>query len=271
MTKSEGDATFRTLVYKRVDGHELTLDVFAAAQTPSGMPAPAGLVLFHGGAWERGSAAQFHPQCRHFSQIGLTCISVDYRVRSRHGSSPADAVVDARDAILFIRQHASAIRIDPTRIAAGGGSAGGHLAAALGVAIPLLGLPSDSTSWRPDALILLNPMLDLGPGKPDHERVLPDWKALSPRHHVGPGVPRTLIVSGTADTEVPVATVQDFCSAVRSSGGQCDVVLFDSAAHGFFNPKAQAGRFYRPAIAAVEDFLRSLGYFQDIVSKTSAR
>jgi acetyl esterase/lipase len=248
------------IVYKRIAGHDLTLDVFHGRSPPS-TGLPAGLLLFHGGAWEHGSAAQFHPQCQYFSQLGLTCISVEYRVRNRHGTSPADALQDARDAMRFVRRHASRLGIDPTRIAAGGGSAGGHLAAGLGVSLPVLGPSSDSAaSWRPDALVLLNPMLDLSPGRPDHERVLPDWMALSPRHNIAPGLPPTLIVNGTADVEVPVATVQDFCMATKQSGGQCEVVLFEAAPHGFFNLSVQGGRFYRPSIDAVEAFLRRLGY-----------
>ena len=248
------------IVYKRIAGHDLALDVFHA-RSPLSTGLPAGLLLFHGGAWERGSAAQFHPQCQYFSQLGLTCISVEYRVRSRHGTSPADALQDARDAMRFVRRHASRLGIDTQRVAAGGGSAGGQLAAALGVGVSLPDPSADpSAPARPEALLLFNPILDLSPGRPDHERAGPDWIALSPRHHIGPGMPPMLILSGTADAEVPVATVQDFCAAVRRAEGPCDVLLFDRAAHGFFNPRAHGGRYHNATNAASESFLRRQGF-----------
>lgn len=248
------------IVYKRIADHDLTLDVFHA-RSHLGTGRPAGLLLFHGGAWEHGSTAQFHPQCRHFSQLGLTCISVEYRVRSRHGTSPADALQDARDAIRYVRRHAPRLGIDTQRIAAGGGSAGGQLAAALGVRVSLPDPSEDPAApARPDALVLFNPILDLSPGRPDHERAGSDWMALSPRHHIRPGMPPMLILGGTADAEVPVATVQDFCAAVRRAAASCDVVLFERAAHGFFNPGAQGGRYHDAANAATESFLRRQGF-----------
>jgi acetyl esterase/lipase len=246
-------------VYKRVDGHTLSLHVFRAQGRSA--PTPA-LVWFHGGAWAHGSPVQFYPQCQHFSRLGLTCISVEYRIASRHGSTPAQAVQDARDALRHLRRHAQALGLDPQRVVAGGGSAGGHLAAALGVQLPDARPPPgdpDTTSARPDALVLLNPMLDLSPGQPDHPLVAPGWQALSPLHHVGPGVPPTLVLNGTADPEVPVATVQRFCAAVREAGTGCELALFEGGSHGFFNPQVDGGRHHGPSNAAIEAFLRRQG------------
>lgn len=73
-------------------------------------------------------------------------------------------------------------------------------------------------------------------------------------------MPPTLILSGTADAEVPVATVEDFCAAVRGAGGLCEAVLFDGAGHGFFNPGVEEGKFFEPVHAAAAQFLRRLGY-----------
>lgn len=247
-------------VYKQVGATALRLDIFHGhTPQPAGNSRPPALLLFHGGAWAHGSPAQFHPQCRHFSRLGLTCISVEYRVRSRHGSTPADALADARDALAYVRRQADALRVDPRRVAAGGGSAGGHLAAALGVGLPRAGAGTgDGQPARPDALLLFNPMLDLSPGQPDHDLVGLDWRGLSPLHHVGPGMPPTLVLNGTADREVPVDTVQRFCRAVQQAGATCELALFEGGGHGFFNPQVDQGRHHGPANAAVESFLRRL-------------
>jgi acetyl esterase len=245
------------VVYKNGPGHRLELHVFHPASTSSRSPqATPALLFFHGGGWQGGDARQFYPQCRHFSQRGLTCISVSYRTASAHGSSPFDAVQDARDAMRYVRRHASELGVLRHRIAAGGGSAGGHLAAALGVALPLPDPGFDPTvSTRPDALLLYNPMLDLAPGMPDHHAVAENWRAVSPRHHIDPEVPPTLILSGSMDAEVSVATLNGFCQAMHGAGRSCDLVIYPGASHGFFNPGVADGLFFRRTNEAVDGFL----------------
>jgi acetyl esterase/lipase len=248
------------LVYKVVGRHPLELHVFQpAGQGDTRTPGPA-LLLFHGGGWQSGSPDQFYPQCRHFSRLGLTCISAGYRIASVHGSSPADALQDARDAMRYLRRHAVALGIRPDRIVAGGGSAGGQLAAALGTAVPLPDPGHDAAvSTRPDALVLYNPMLDLSPGLPDHERVAEQWQDLSPQQHVDGRLPPTLILVGDADPEVAVATVAKFCAAVVAAGGDCETRVHAGAGHGFFNAGLAQGLYFRRTNDQVAAFLTRLG------------
>ena len=63
----------------------------------------------------------------------MVAIAADYRVHKRHGAMIADCVSDAQSAIRWVRVHADRLGVDPERIAAGGGSAGGHLAASTAV------------------------------------------------------------------------------------------------------------------------------------------
>ena len=62
----------------------------------------------------------------------MVAVSVDYRIEYLHHSTPFDSFEDAKDAICWLRSHASDYQLDPDKIAVAGGSAGGHLAAALG-------------------------------------------------------------------------------------------------------------------------------------------
>ena len=244
-------------VYKAAPEGPLHLDHFRPQQAG---PRPA-LLLFHGGGWALGSPRQFHVPARSLSRkLGLHMFCVEYRIHSRHGTSPADAVQDARDAMRHVRRHAAALHVDAGRIAAGGGSAGGHLAACLGTGA---GLPDPdqaaALSTRPQALILLNPMLDLSPGRPDHAQVADQWHALSPLHHVADGLPPTLVLSGTQDPEVPMATVQAFCGRAHAVGSLCETQFFEGAGHGFFQAEAAGGRHVKPTWDAVERFLLQHG------------
>ena len=90
-------------------------------------PLPA-LVYFHGGGWVVGSIDTHDALGRHLANAaGVAVISVDYRLAPEH-KFPA-AVEDAYAATAWVAAHAAAIGIDPTRIAVGGDSAGGNLAA----------------------------------------------------------------------------------------------------------------------------------------------
>lgn len=244
----------RVMVYRSIDGHDLKLHVFEAKGPGPAAGHPA-LLLFHGGAWQYGSPDAFFPQCRHFAQHGLTCVSAEYRIASRHGTDPRAAVQDARAAFAYLRNHAEGLGIDPIRIAVGGGSSGGHLAAMLGVATPV--------SDRPAALVLYNPMLDLSPGKPDHHLVAEYWQSVSPLQQVDAAVPPGLILLGTEDREVPVATAQAFCDGVSVRGGRCELALYEGARHGFFNLREDDRQYFDATNQRVGAFLVALGWLRE--------
>ena len=88
--------------------------------------------FFHGGGWKDGTPTVFYRHCKYFASRGIVAMSADYRVGRRDGAKPAQCVSDAKSAIRWLRQHAEKLGIDPNRIVASGGSAGGHLAAATG-------------------------------------------------------------------------------------------------------------------------------------------
>ena len=67
-----------------------------------------------------------------FADAGMIAITADYRVKSRHGVQVVECVKDAKAAIAWVRENAARLGVDPNKIAASGGSAGGHLAAATG-------------------------------------------------------------------------------------------------------------------------------------------
>ena len=199
------------IVYK-VDGPEqLTLHAFHAKNRANNHPAPA-LLLFHGGRWLYGDPKDIYTQCQDFSEQGISCFSAQYNLGSRNRPDVRSALQDARSALDYLVDNAEALHIDPQNILVGGGSAGGHLAAALGSGLPLEsnGKPTPRNR-RPAAQILYNPMLNLAPGTPDHHLVKDYWEEISPFHHIDSAVPPALILVGSQDPEVPVPTAQAFC------------------------------------------------------------
>ena len=96
----------------------------------------------------------------------MVAVRADYRVKSRHGVTPKECVEDAKSAVRWIHQNAATLGVDPSRIVAAGGSAGGHIAACTALA-PGLDAPDEdlSISSKPNALVLFNPVLRFQPGQ----------------------------------------------------------------------------------------------------------
>ena len=116
-------------VYKTIGDTRLELFLFTLEGHQPTDHRPA-IVFFFGGGWNNGTPKQFEPHCRMLAAQGMVAITADYRVASRHQVKVVDCVRDAKSAVRWVRQNAQRLGIDPQRIAAGGGSAGGHLAAA---------------------------------------------------------------------------------------------------------------------------------------------
>ena len=114
--------------YRKVGDTELKVWIFDSRQKMTERPLPA-IVFFFGGGWTGGSPTQFEPQSRHLAARGMVAIVADYRVKTRQDAKPADCVSDAKACVRWVRANASRLGIEPERIAVGGGSAGGHLAA----------------------------------------------------------------------------------------------------------------------------------------------
>ena len=82
----------------------------------------------------------------------MVAISAEYRVKSRNETTPFECVKDGKSALRWVRKNASKLGVDPQRIGAGGGSAGGHVAAAVAT-VPGLNDEEDDSPRQPDALV----------------------------------------------------------------------------------------------------------------------
>ena len=112
---AEEFAPDKEVTYKTVGEAELRLYIFTPSDHVSS-DKRAAIVFFHGGGWNSGSPSQFYPHCSHLAARGMVCMSADYRVRDRNGSTPREAVMDGNSAVRWIREHANEFGIDPERI-----------------------------------------------------------------------------------------------------------------------------------------------------------
>ncbi len=117
------------------DGYALPARLYA----PSEAILPV-LLYFHGGGFTIGSIATHDTLCRVLaSRSGCAVVSLDYRLAPTHKFPTASD--DAWDALQFVAREAATLRLDGTRIAVGGDSAGGTLAAVCAVMARDAGLP----------------------------------------------------------------------------------------------------------------------------------
>lgn len=239
----------RGIEYKTVEGEGFELHTFLAQDTQGKVPA---LLLLHGGAWQFGTPAKMFPQCAFFARHGMHCFSVRYRVSGGGLPDVRGAIADTRDAFDYVLNNADELGVDATRIYIGGGSAGGHLAAAVGAGLP------DKAATRPAGLVLYNPMIDLAPGMPDHTLVKDYWAEVSPLHHLDERTPPALLLLGDQDTEISVATAERFCTALRDVGGRCEVAVYPGRGHGFFNYNPANPKYFDLTNERVLRFLSGL-------------
>jgi len=260
-------------VYKTIGDVKLNMYIFNPKDHKPSDKRPAA-VFFFGGGWRSGSPKQFEQHCKYLASRGMVAMAADYRVSTRHHTKAKEAVADAKSAIRWIRKEAGRLGIDPDRIVAGGGSAGGHLAACTGTISKFDESGEDAAiSSKPNALALFNPALVLAPidGRPPlsaetmktlAERMGVDPQELSPFHHVAAGVPPTIIFHGKADTTVPYATAEQFTKAMQAAGNRCQLVGYAGQSHGFFNYGRSENKYYIATVRALDKFLVSLGYLQ---------
>ena len=192
----------------------------------------------------------------------MVAMSAEYRVKSRNQTTPKECVEDGKSAIRWVRAHAAELGIDPNRIAAGGASAGGHVAAAAGTVDSFDATSEDlSVSSRPDALVLFNPVFDNGPGGFGHSRVKAYWQDISPIHNIRGSAPPTIVFLGTEDEYIGAKVAVRYKELMDRSGVRCDLHLYPKQAHGFFNPDRKNG-YFEKTLETMDDFLSSLNFLE---------
>ena len=214
------------------------------------------IVFFFGGGWTGGSVKQFEAQAAYFASRGLVAARADYRVKSRDRVTPDKCVEDARSAVRWIRKNAGKLGVDPAKLVASGGSAGGHLAACTMIAKSADDPKDDfDISTIPAAMVLFNPVLNmtdervssrLGKAKPLADKI-------SPIVHLDKKTPPALIMFGTNDGLKVHG--DEYWAKAKKLGVRADKYLAEGQSHGFFNRSPWRER----TLVAADKFLASLG------------
>jgi acetyl esterase/lipase len=247
--------------YKRVE--EISLDMHIVA-SESGRDRPA-IVFFVCGGWRGFNPYKYYAQSQYLASRGVACFTALVRVRPRHGTTPAECVIDAKSAVRWVRGHAARYGVDPNRIAVAGASAAGHVAACTGLVGGIDGSQDDqSVSPRPDAMVLFCPVLvphelqgcieSFGGTEPT--------RALSPILHVGSGAPPTIVMHGQDDERVPAEGSVRFAKAMNDAGNRCDIKLYEGRGHGFHNWWDGKNPMFYETLKQTDWFLISLGWLE---------
>jgi acetyl esterase len=225
----------------------IPLRLVRPASVPDTRPLPL-LVYFHGGGWTIGDLDTHDVLCRTLcAGAGIAVLSVDYRLAPEH-RFPA-AVDDAVASTRFARVQAGSLGVDPARIAVGGDSAGGNLAAVVGLALRDAGEPV------PAFQLLIYPATDMRAVAPSHESNAqgylltrdsveyyrghymadpadwPDWRAsplLAADHaHLPPALVLTAGFDPLRDEG------RQYADALSGAGVPTQLVCFERQVHGF--------------------------------------
>ena len=274
-----GFRSFREFVYKKTGQGDLSISVYYPYDWKEGDRRP-GILFFFGGGFRVGTRHQFVRQATYLAGRGVVAATADYRVAQYHGTGILECITDACSAVKWFRNHADELGIDPERVAVGGGSAGGTVAAASAV---LRGFdePGEPGSAVPDALVLFNPALGLeriaegrGGRSPEEARIHFEeiggtdevLKRITMTDKLTPDLPPTYMWFGTDDKLLIPA--RSFIDTARSRGCRIDLDLAEGADHGYFNDYEP---FFSNSLRSVDLFLGSLGYVDGLPTITACR
>lgn len=224
----------------------------------------AGVLMIHGGGWREGAKDDERMVTRvalPLARRGYTVAAAGYRLAPRH---PFPAQLE--DVRLALGWLAEELGTEPGSLGVVGGSAGGHLAALLGVqgavrcAVNLVA-PVDLTPPG-----YLDHVRDPGLRR-DLARILADligspweqepeaWRRASPLHQAGPGSAPFFLLHGRADDVVPAGQVERFAAALAAAGVEVETAFLDEMGHDVDQPPG-----IRPA---VDDALERAWRFLD--------
>ena len=256
--------------YSQVNDHSLKAFVFNPTDLQDNQKPTSAILLFHGGGWSVGSPEWVFGAARRFASEGMVAIAVQYRL-SKGDTTPIEALADVCEAFRWTHSQADSLKIDQSRIAGYGVSAGGHLVAST----VTVGCNDEASAVKsgqgPDALLLWSPALDMSRDG-WFERKLQSRataEAYSPVEHVQQSTPPTSIVQGDKDTLTPLSGAKKFCSQLQSQGTQCELNVYENVGHLLTRNLDNQENNFDPDPAAVADgierhlkFLRKLGYIE---------
>jgi len=268
--KNASVAEERNIVYTAIGARKLLTDVFYPKEKNNNKR--IAIIMIHGGGWRTGNRTQHYPLAQKLAALGYVCITPEYRL-STESLFPA-AVYDLKETIRWVKDHAAKYNIDTSRVVAAGFSAGGELAAFLGVTgnMPLFEGTNGQTTTPTNvhAVIDMDGILSFthpesgkgddskrisaatywfGYPKKGHEKI---WDAGSSLSYVGSSTPPTLFLNSSIDRMH--AGREDYIKVLNEYHIYSETHQFENAPHGFplFDP------WFNPMIAYIDGFLKKV-------------
>jgi acetyl esterase/lipase len=222
------------IAYSEPDGFPLHLDLFH----PDGETARPCVVCIHGGGWVSGDKSGYHDVAAPLAEQGFAAVCVQYRLAPQH-FFPA-ACEDVAAAVKFLRANAVELGIDGGRIASLGNSAGGHLAAFVGlkeklqavVAISGVGDLTAPAEYHTDIGIAFAVQF-LGALPAEAPEL---YGEASPMRYVTKDAPPFLLVHGEVDDIVPIGQSELMFDALQANGTPVEFMRCPNEAHSFTYP-----------------------------------
>ncbi|HXZ62119.1 MAG TPA: alpha/beta hydrolase [Acidimicrobiales bacterium] len=206
--------------------------------TPHGAPV---MVYIHGGAWVIGDKReQGKPMMYELVARGWVCVAINYRLSPR--ATWPDHIVDAKRALVWVKEHIAEYGGDPSFVAVSGGSAGGHLCSLLALTpgkpefqpgfeeaetsvsacVPFYGVMDMTSSTEGSTrfgsgLVRMLERMVMKTKEADHPEV---FRYASPTYQVHAGAPPFFVLHGQNDTLVPVETARVFVERLRAVSRQ---------------------------------------------------
>ena len=248
----------KVYVYKQTDGVNREMEIYFPKGDRASKKPVAGIILFHGGGWGGGSRVAFSYQCNYFASRGMVAATVTYRLRTKEDraalaegqSTKRVCIPDVKSAIRWFKQHAKELGVDPNRIVAGGGSAGGHISL-LGTTNPGLNDPNDPKGIDTSvaAYVLFNPALSKSDAKDPDVDFLQHLKA-----DFGPAI----VFFGSEDKWLingwtPAAEKMKLLGITS-----VEMQIAEGQTHAFFNKQP----WKDITLIAADQFLTRLGYLE---------
>ncbi len=229
----------RDLEYAIADGESLKLDLYLPEKTKT---APPLVVWIHGGGWKSGDKAQVNRAILRLSEDGYAVASINYRLEDL--SIHPKQIHDCKGAVRWLRAKAEEYGYDASRIAVGGGSAGGHLALLLGLSGGVEALEG-TVGENTDQTGAIRAIIDLyGPSELSvmaetsdrfnraHQFDTEQLAGASPLTYLTPDDPPVLILHGDQDPVVPVEQSHLLHERYQNAGLTSELHILEGAGHG---------------------------------------